>query len=106
MGGDAGSRDHRGNPEFSECRVFQCCPSGVFVHYPVPSLRYKGSRIPEFQEILFLNVISAVIVGETPILCGTPSWSADGGRHEFFTPRAGRSHWGRRKARRQGGVLL
>jgi RNA polymerase sigma-70 factor (ECF subfamily) len=32
----------------------------------VPSTRYKGSPVSEFQEILFLNIISAVIVGETP----------------------------------------
>jgi hypothetical protein len=28
----------------------------------LPSPRYKGSPISEFQEILFLNIISAVIV--------------------------------------------
>jgi hypothetical protein len=31
----------------------------------VPSSRYKDSPVSEFQEILFLNIISAVIVGET-----------------------------------------
>ena len=31
----------------------------------MPSSRYKGSPISEFQEILFLNIISALIVGET-----------------------------------------
>ena len=40
-------------------------PSGAFVHDRVSSSRYKGSPISEFQEILFLNIISAVIVGET-----------------------------------------
>ena len=65
MGGYAGSRDYRRNPEFSEYRVSQCRPSGAFVHDRVPSSRYKGSPVSEFQEILFLNIISAVIVGET-----------------------------------------
>ena len=62
MGGYAGSRDYRSNPEFSEYRVSQCRPSGAFVHDRVPSSRYKGSPVSEFQEILFLNMISAVIV--------------------------------------------
>ena len=30
-----------------------------------PSSRYKGNRLSKFREILFLNMISALIVGET-----------------------------------------
>jgi hypothetical protein len=66
VGGRTGSRDHRGNPKFSEHWVSQCGPSGGFIHDRGPSSRYKGGPVPEFQEILFLNVISAVIVRKTP----------------------------------------
>ena len=50
VGGYAGSGDYRSNPESSEYRVSQCRPSGAFVHDRVPSSRYKGSPVPEFQE--------------------------------------------------------
>jgi hypothetical protein len=65
VGGHAGSGNHRSDPEFSEYWVSQCCPTGAFVHDRVPSFRYKSSPISEFQEILFLNIILALIVGET-----------------------------------------
>jgi hypothetical protein len=65
VGGHAGSGNHCSNPEFSEYWVSQCCPTGAFVHDRVPSSRYKSSAVSEFQEILFLKIISAVIVGET-----------------------------------------
>jgi hypothetical protein len=65
VGGHAASGNHRSNPEFSEYWVSQCRPTGAFVHDRVPSSRYKDSPVSEFQEILFLNIISAVIVGET-----------------------------------------
>jgi hypothetical protein len=65
VGSYTGSGNHCGNPEFSEYRVSQCRPSGAFIHDRVPSSRYKGNPVSEFQEILFLNIISAVIVDET-----------------------------------------
>jgi hypothetical protein len=43
----------------------------------VPSSRYKGNPVPEFQEILFLNMISAVSLVKHGIHCGTRPWSAD-----------------------------
>ena len=53
MGGYTGSGDHGRNPEFSECRVLQCHPSGAFVHgraspvtvHPRAALR-RLNRIP------------------------------------------------------------
>src|ERR1700730_17226172 len=40
-------------------------PSGAFVHDRVPSSRYKGSPVSEFQKFCFRNVIGPAIVGET-----------------------------------------
>ena len=53
------------------------------------SSRYKCGPVSEFQEILFRNMVSAVIVGET----GNSLWKATMvrrlGARQAFTPRAG-----------------
>jgi hypothetical protein len=43
----------------------QCSPTGAFVHDRVPSSRYKGSPVSEFQEILFLSMVCTAKVDET-----------------------------------------
>jgi hypothetical protein len=89
VGGHAGSGNHRSNPEFSEYWVSQCRPTGAFVHDRVSSSRYKGSPVSEFQEILFLNIISAVIVGETQNSLWNATMVRRRGARQAFTP-----HWG------------
>jgi hypothetical protein len=69
----------------------KCRPSRAFVHDRVPSSRYRGSPVSEFQEILFLNVISAVIVGETRNSLWNATVVRRRGARQAFTPRAGGS---------------
>jgi hypothetical protein len=54
-------------------------------------IRYKGSPVSELQEILFLNVISAVIVGETRNSLWNATMVRRRGARQAFTPRAGGS---------------
>ena len=74
----------RGNPQFSECRVSQCRPSGVRSHYLFIPLQ----RQPDFRVsgILFLKVRSPAIVGEHDILCETRPWSTSGARRQNAYP--------------------
>jgi hypothetical protein len=49
------------------------------------------SQVSEFQEILFLNIISALIVGETRNLLWNATMVRRRGARQAFTPRAGGS---------------
>ena len=53
--------------------------------------RYKGSPVPEFQEILFLNILSVVIVGETRNSLWNATMVRRRGARQAFTPHAGGS---------------
>jgi hypothetical protein len=57
----------------------------------VPSSRYKGSPVSEFQEILFLNMISAVIVAETRDSLWNATMVLRRDARQAFTPLAGGS---------------
>ena len=66
VGDHTGSGDHRGTPEFSECRISQRRPSGVRSHDRgcvlfTPLQRRRGTAI---SGILFLNTLSPAIVAK------------------------------------------
>ena len=56
-----------------------------------PSSRYKGSPVSEFQEILFLNTLSAPIVGETRNSLWNVAMVRRWRARRAFTSRAGQS---------------